>query len=183
MNTYIWKHEASDGVTELYAGQTGRTVEQRIKPIAYSGPKSNPLKAEQVEVIYQKKHQAEGGYGRWCWWGVDYHEQILIDTIEAIKQLYPYKIRVLNTNHGLSKAACLYKRSDFVEYRKKNTGGTPFSPQVMVEIIQDLFENEDTDMAGDIWGRHYSASRPRIGRGFSKEYAAVHNFLREAPFA
>ena len=182
MNTYIWKHEASDGVTELYAGQTGRTVEQRIKPIAYSGPKSHPLTAKQVEVIYQKKHQAEGGYGRYRWWGVDYHEQILIDTIETIKQLYPDKIRVLNTNHGLSKAACLYKRSDFVEYRKKNTEGLPFSTQVMVEVIKDLFENEHPDLAGDIWGRRYSASEPRISRRFSKEYAATHGLRREAPF-
>ena len=167
MNTYIWKHEASDGVTELYAGQTGRTVEQRIKPIAYNGPKSRPLTAKQVEVIYQKKHQPDMWDDRHRWWSVDYHEQILIDTIEAIKQLYPDKIRVLNTNHGLSKAASLHRRSNFVEYRKKNTEGLPFSAQVMAEVIKDLFKNEFPDLAGDIWGRNYSASKPRIGMVWS----------------
>jgi hypothetical protein len=144
--TYIWKHEASDGVTELYAGQTSRTVEQRVRPTAYAGSKFHaalrrstpPIRGAQVKIIYRKEHR----YDEECGWdAVDYHEQMLIDTIKAIQKLYPSKARVLNERSamGCSKSASNWKKRSREGYKEKNSEGLDFSPQLLPELIKSLF--------------------------------------------
>ena len=140
MNTYIWKHKAEDGVIELYAGKTYRTAEQRIRPMAYTGPKSRPIAAGQVEVIHEDRHV----------WNKDkvqrYHydndicsaEQLLIDTIKAIQKLYPNKVRVLNSRRGFSSSSCCWEKRLHNKYKDKNSEGLDFFPQLLAKLIKSL---------------------------------------------
>ena len=146
MNTYVWKHEASDGVTELYAGQTSKTVEQRVRPTAYAGSKfhavlrrSTPaIRGAQVDIVYRKEHQCDEEYG---WDAVDFHEQMLIETIEVIQKLYPNEVRVLNERRamGCSKSASNRKKRMRGGYKEKNSEGLDFCPQLLPELIKSLW--------------------------------------------
>ena len=138
--TYIWQHwEPSDGVTELYAGQTSRTVEQRVRPTAYAGSKSYPpIRGGQVKIVYRKKHQYDEERG---WEAVDFHEQMLIETIKAIQKLYPSKVRVLNERRamGCSKSASNQRKMTRGGYKEKNSEGLDFCPQLLPELIKSLW--------------------------------------------
>ena len=145
--TYIWQHwEPSDGVTELYAGQTSRTVEQRVRPTAYAGSKFHaalrrstpPIRGAQVKIIYRKEHR----YDEECGWdAVDYHEQMLIETIKAIQKLYPSKVRVLNERSamGCSKSAKHWKKKRHEAYKEKNLEGLDFCSRLLPKLIKSLW--------------------------------------------
>ncbi len=131
-------HEAEDGMIDLYAGKTRFTAERRINTVAaYSGPNSETLKAKDVKIIHEEHHD---------WDKRDYHykcdvscvEQILIDTIRTIRQLYPRKVRVLNTNEGLRTNAYCWERRRYKDYKNKNSEGLNFFPQLLSKIIKEL---------------------------------------------
>ena len=155
MNTYIWKHKAEDGVIELYAGKTYRTAEQRIKPMAYTGPKSRPIAAGQVEIIHEDCHaglsetqdkiaKEEGITTKSAIVLMRFNndicsaEQLLIDTIKAIQKLYPNKVRVLNSRRGFSASSAGFQKRWHNKYKDKNSEGLDFFPQLLSKIIKEL---------------------------------------------
>ena len=140
-NTYIWKHKADDGVTELYAGRTNLSVDRRIKlnGWAYVGPNSRPIAGGAVEVIHQDTLQFDDDIKKYYREeDICSAEQLLIDTIKAIKQLYPDKVRVLNSRRGFSASACYWKKVRHEEYKNENSEGLEFVPKLLSKIIKSL---------------------------------------------
>ena len=116
MNFYIWM-ALIDGLICLYAGRTSRSIEARTRQIAYVGPNSRPIMGKEIKIMHRERHtpdtllnelsgrKEEGDFMR-TQWGIRYNNDIgdeeekLINSIEAVQQMHPDRIKVLNTNRA-----------------------------------------------------------------------------------
>jgi len=138
MEAYVWNHEYSSSTTNLYAGKTRQTVEQRIRGSAYSGPnwKSN-ISGGRVNVIHRASPSDNELTRDRPELEMSFLEQIFINTIKMAATLYPKKLNVLNTLRGFNTSSCCWEKKMFQDYQDKHTNGLPYDDELLQKVVRE----------------------------------------------